>query len=388
MAVFAKVQDRTKLKPRRDPYWAKVRKGCFLGFRKMASDSAGTWSARCLDENAAKQVHKALGSFEEVPDQFRYDAAQKEALIWFDHLGQGGAVRAVTVRQACQKYVDHLRETKSERTADDAGSRFKRYVFNDPRLSNLELAKLMPTHLEAWRKTVRKTPILGGAGRGGQRSDSSLNRDMTCLRAALNHAFRDGWVTSDFAWRGKLRPVKNADRRRDVYIDIEQRRKLVAHADTDLAGFLRGMSLIPLRPGALAALTVASYDQRLKTLTVGKDKAGQDRKIMLPDATAAFFATHCKGKLPSAPLLARANGKHWDKDAWKYPIKSAVIEAELPDSVTCYALRHSVITDMIHGGLDTMSVAQLSGTSVLMIERHYGHLTEKHARAALARLAL
>ena len=60
----------------------------------------------------------------------------------------------------------------------------------------------------------------------------------------------------------------------------------------------------------------------------------------------------------------------------------------LPNTVTCYTLRHSVITDMIHGGLDAVTVAQLSGTSLLMIERHYGHLTEKHARDALARLVL
>ena len=83
-----------------------------------------------------------------------------------------------------------------------------------------------------------------------------------------------------------------------------------------------------------------------------------------------------------------ANGKHWEKDAWKYPVKDAAAAAELPDTVTCYTLRHSVITDMIHGGLDITTVAQLSGTSVLMIEKHYGHLTQEHARDALARLVL
>lgn len=93
-------------------------------------------------------------------------------------------------------------------------------------------------------------------------------------------------------------------------------------------------------------------------------------------------------KLPAAPLFCRSNGKAWDKDAWKYPIKDAVKAAELPDEVTCYTIRHSVITDLIHSGLDTLTVAQLSGTSVLMIERHYGHLTRDHAREALARLRL
>jgi site-specific recombinase XerD len=82
------------------------------------------------------------------------------------------------------------------------------------------------------------------------------------------------------------------------------------------------------------------------------------------------------------------NGKAWNKDAWKGPIKAAVAAAELPSSVTAYSLRHSVITDLVTGGLDLLTVAQLSGTSVAMIERHYGHMRADHAAAALARLAL
>jgi hypothetical protein len=39
-----------------------------------------------------------------------------------------------------------------------------------------------------------------------------------------------------------------------------------------------------------------------------------------------------------------------------------------------YTMRHSVISDLVHDGLDLLTVAQISGTSVAMIERHYGHL--------------
>ena len=195
-------------------------------------------------------------------------------------------------------------------------------------------------------------------------------------------------MTSDHAWRVPLVPVKNADKRRDVYLDLNQRRKLIKNARPDVADLLRGLSLLPLRPGALAALTVSSFDKRLKTLKIGKDKNGADRKITLSDASSAFFLAHTKKKLPAAPLFRRADGKPWDKDSWKYPIKDAALAAKLPDTVTAYALRHSVITDLIHGGLDSLTVAQLSGTSIAMIEKHYGHLTQHHAKAALAMLTL
>jgi hypothetical protein len=47
-----------------------------------------------------------------------------------------------------------------------------------------------------------------------------------------------------------------------------------------------------------------------------------------------------------------------------------------------------VITDLVHDGLDLLTVAQLSGTSVAMIEKHYGHLRSEVAAGALAKLAL
>jgi integrase len=195
-------------------------------------------------------------------------------------------------------------------------------------------------------------------------------------------------VTNDEAWRVALRPAKNADGRREAYLDRDQRRALLKHAVADLSAYLRGLCLLPLRPGALAGLTVADFDKRLSTLRIGKDKAGQDRRITLPPQTAAFVAEQAKGKTPAAPLFARADGKAWDKDSWKKPVKAAAMAAELPDSTTAYALRHSTITDLVSAGLDLLTVAQLSGTSVAMIEKHYGHLQSKRAAEALAGLAL
>lgn len=206
--------------------------------------------------------------------------------------------------------------------------------------------------------------------------------------AALNYAHDAGHATTDMAWRVALRPTKNADGRRDIYLDSAQRKALASNARADLALLLRGLSLVPLRTGALAALTAGSFDKRLGVLTVGQDKAGKDRRIKLPEATAAFFAEQAKDKLPTAPLFSRAGGKAWRKDNWKRPIKDAAASAELTPSTTAYTLRHSVITDLVTGGLDLLTVAQLSGTSVVMIERHYGHLRADHAAAALAALAL
>jgi site-specific recombinase XerD len=90
----------------------------------------------------------------------------------------------------------------------------------------------------------------------------------------------------------------------------------------------------------------------------------------------------------NAPLFIRENGLAWDKDSWKKPLKAAAAAALLPSNTIAYALRHSAITDLVHGGLDLLTVAQISGTSVAMIERHYGHLRSEVASVALANLVL
>ncbi len=387
---FSKVSERSALKARRDPYWTRIQKGCYLGFRKMAKGAGGTWLARFENTAIGKRSFETLGDFSDSPDHERFDAARKAAESWFAHLGKGGSTEACTVQQACKRYVENLRDHKGDDGADEANARFSRWVKSDHNIAGIALDKLTQADVQAWRKNLKATPVTIGKGKTlatRKRSDSSLNRDMTALRAALNLAFEDGMVTSDYAWRRALAPVKNAGNRRDVYLDLSERRKLIEHAREDISDFLRGLSLLPFRPGALAKLTVGDFDTRLKTLSI-RDKGKTSRKISLPDATAKFFAKRAKGKVSSAPLIARADGTFWNKDSWKYPIKDAASAAGLPNTITAYSLRHSAITDLIHGGLDTLTVAQVSGTSVAMIEKHYGHLTKKHAKEGLGLLVL
>ena len=410
MSKIDTVKGRDALEPRRDPYWHRLDKGCYLGFRKMTAGSTGAWIARALDSTTGKKPTHPLGEFPGLPDGQRFAAAKAAAEEWFEHLGKGGSASPTSIKVVCARYVEHLRTTKpktdltdyakARRTAkgktttgvvlaaEDADARFKNYVLDDQRLAETDIAKLTPTMLDAWRKRLQSTPTRSGGNRGEPRAASTLNRDMSCFRAALNLAYTDGLVTSDFAWRGKLLPIKDADRRRELYLDKDQRRKFIENAPVELAEFLRGLSLLPLRPGALAALTVGNFDKRLSVLTVGKDKAGRDRKLKLPKDTAALFEQASKDKLPAAPIFARADGRAWDKDGWKWPVKDAATAAKLSAGTTAYTLRHSTISDLVHCGLDLLTVAQISGTSVRMIEQHYGHLRGDVAADALAKLAL
>jgi len=392
MPNITTVAGRATLKPRHEPYWHMVATGTYLGFRKMTPDSVGKWIAYYRDAETGKKTKCSLGDFIELPAAQRFTAAQAAATEKFRHLAMGGSSEVVTVAGACKSYVQWLREHKGDAQADDAQARFRRWV-DDTDLGRTELGKLRQAKVEKWRAGLKKTAVKVNRDNREtpvlrERSPSSVNRDMTSLRAALNHALKRRLVQTDVEWREALRPTKNADGRREVYLDRKQRRELIEQAPVDVAVLLRGLALLPLRPGALAALTVASFDKGLSILRIGKDKAGGDRRITLPPTTAAFVAAQTKGKTPAAPLFARADGEFWTKDAWKKPIKAAAAAAGLPDTTTAYALRHSNITDLVTGGLDLLTVAQLAGTSVSMIEKHYGHLQSQRAADALAALAL
>lgn len=381
---------RDALTPRSAPYWQKLRDGLAVGYRKLTEHSLGTWVVRYRDDNNKYQLH-TIGTLDTLPEKKRYDEAARLAIERLQELASGGQSESITVKQACARYVDHLREEGKEGAAKDAIGRFNRWV-NSQSLASIKVRKLKPGQLSDWRVMLANAPLIHQDKTrepSGQRAESSINRDVACLRAALNLALEDGYAATDGAWRVKLKPIEGADRRREVYLDPEQRRALIAAAAPDMAAFIKALTLLPLRPGAVAGLIVGNFDKRLGVLTIGKDKAGKDRKITLPPATAAFFAEQAKDKLPAAPLLSRADGKAWHKDAWKTPFKEAAAAAGLPAEAVAYNLRHSAITDLIAlHRLDTMTVAVLSGTSLPMIEKHYGHLLRNHAADALAKLAL
>lgn len=384
------VRAREALKPRHAPYWHRLMKGCYLGYRKKSATAPGAWVARFQADDGRQIVH-SLGGFDDLPASDRADAAKKAAEAWFKHKGRGGSSEPKTVRQVCEDYVSHLRDEGRENAASDAEGRFKRWVYSNAKLAATPALKLTAAQVEAWRKALIKAPAIPqdkGKPATKPRSAASVNRDMTTFRAALNLSLENGAFTSAHPWRAKLRPIKGADGRRGIRLDADQRRSLIEAAPPDLAAFIRALCLLPLRPGAVAGLNAGNFDKRLGTLVIGQDKQGKGRVISLPPATADFFAAQARGKLPLAPLLARADGRRWDKDAWKGPMREAMSAAGLPPNATAYALRHSTITDLVNAGLPTLTVAQLSGTSVAMIEKHYGHLVQKNAREALAGLAI
>lgn len=372
--LIDRVEPRSRLKPRRAPYWKRISQGRYVGFRRLTTSTPGTWLARTY--NGAGYDQEPLGDFGSMAENERYDAARKAAEAWFQHLDLGGSTDKVTVKAACVAYVEHLKQENSDASSTDAKGRFERLVYHDA-IARIELAKLKRPHVDAWR-----TRALAAGG-----SKGSFNRNATTFRAALNLAYKNDRVATDHAWREHLKPFENATTRRTLYLDGAARRKLIENAPAQVKPLLRTLALLPMRVGEVAALKVENLDTRNKVLSVPAAKT-KAREVPLGGEAFAHLKACAANKLPGAWLVARADGSQWKKEAWRDEIKAAVRKAKLPRATVAYTLRHSTVTDLLTAGLDTMTVAKISGTSLLMIEKHYGHLRLEHARDALEKLAL
>jgi len=379
------VKVREALPARREPHWQRLSPGRYLGYRPSQREGSGTWIARAYDQEHRRYSLKALGDFAHLAARDQFAAAKKEAESFAETVESGGVTqkKIETVQDACEQHA---------KASPEAKGRFGRHVYGDP-IAKVKLSKLRRHHLQAWRERLASKPALVSRRKKGEpvtrpRSPSSVNRDMAVLRAAISKVLAPGAPGTEAAWQEALRSIKNATRQRTLYLDRAQRKALLDALPADAAAFVRALCLLPLRPGAVARLTVADFDKRTAELTIGKDKNGKPRRIVLPPHAASRFATQVKSKLPGAVLFTRASGQPWSKETWNDPIAAATATAKLPPGVTAYTLRHSTISDLVTGGLPLLTVAQISGTSAEMIEKHYGHLSRGAATEALASLAL
>jgi integrase len=145
-----------------------------------------------------------------------------------------------------------------------------------------------------------------------------------------------------------------------------------------------------LRPGEWAALERRDVDLAQRTVSVQrrltKDKTivdatknGKPRRVPLrPRVVEALAAV--PPQLHTRLIFPAAKGglidlHNWREDYWRPAMVAAglVDDDGKPDRGP-YALRHTFATMALRAGLPTFDVARMMGTSIEMIDLHYGHL--------------
>jgi integrase len=220
---------------------------------------------------------------------------------------------------------------------------------------------------------------------------AAANRTLTALKAALNFAIYEGYATAQLSGElRRVRPLPGGKGRRDLYLDLGQRRALLHAAIGAVRDLIEGAALTGARAGELINATVSQFDARTQTMAFS-GKTG-DRRVPLSPAAVVLFKRLAVARTSESRLFVRDDGMPWRHSDWDHLVRDAARAAGLPAQPgggTClYTLRHSFITEALMAGLSTLEVARLVGTSVMMIEKHYGHLAGQAARRRLATVAI
>ena len=357
---------RDKLPERQEPYWHALGNGAHLGYRQKGP---GSWIARFRDRTGQRHF-QALGSHAD------FNAAKEAAEEWIKQISAGSRRIPArgSVRDALAAYLRHLRSVGRRGTAWEAGQRFRLTVARDSEFGTMKLKDVAREDAEAWRNGLKKG-----------RANRSVNRQVRAVRAALNYAVEHaGHIGNVKAWKLTML-VDDAEAASPVFLTADHRDKLIAAAPPTLAALLTGYGHTGARPSELAAAKVADFNPQSNTITLKhhKGRGGQlrSRATSLSDDGVKFFKEQVKNKLPGAPLISNDEGGHWTDQQWCGGISRAIVAANkkakkpaqrIPDGVSAYSFRHTRISELLQVyGIDPLTTAQQTGTSIAMIEKYY-----------------
>jgi integrase len=385
---------RAKLPMRDSPYWVSLAPGCTMGYRK--GPKGGVWLAKLVHDVLRQQI--TLGPADDALDPdgvlaISYAQAQTKAREWFASVTRpGNPTGPYIVRDAVADYLDWFRATGKKSIKETAASVG---AFILPQLGDVEVGSLTAARLRKWHMDIAAAPPRLRTRPGEKqkvrntsddpealrRRHATANRILTVLKATLNHAWREGKVASDDAWR-RVTPFREADAARVHYLNRDECRRLVNASPEALRMIVRGALLSGARYSELARMHVADFHHDSGTLLVRTSKAGKVRHIELTAEGLDFFNKITAGRVGNE-LLFNRDGAGWGKSHQQRPLVEASRVAKITAAASFHTLRHTYASLMVMD-VPLMVVARnLGHADTRMVEKHYGHLATSYVREAI-----
>jgi integrase len=215
---------------------------------------------------------------------------------------------------------------------------------------------------------------------------SSINRDMTALKAAINWGYKRKML--DVNPLARFESLQERDSQPLVrYLSPDERKRLMAALDErerKSADYLKPMVIISLntgaRRGALFALRWSDVDMEKKMLALRGEEGKSGRTYYVPLNNAASDAFSAWRELSKGDLVfpSVGGGKMHDcRSSFKNILKKAKIE-----NFRWHDMRHDFASQLVMKGVDLNTVRELMGHADLKMTLRYAHLApEMKARA-------
>lgn len=404
---------RDRLTPSGKPYFRHLDEGLHLGYRKGVKGAA--WVVRWYSGDKAYRVESLDGRPDDVIEAdgetvLNWTQAQAAARKMFQQRQRVAAGLEATpeqrgpytVRKALDDYLAH--QLGRRKSVKDARQRADAFIL--PELGDLDTAKLSPKRLRDWLSSMAKSaPRLRTSAKDRaagnfrvrevdpndaeavRRRQSTANRTLTILKAALNHAYNEGLIPTDEAWR-RVKPFAEADAARVRYLSIEEAGRLLNVCDAEFRDLVHGALVTGARFGELAALEVRDFNPDSGTVHILKSKSGKDRHIVLNEEGQKLFERLSAGRTGKARVFIKADGTPWGKSHQHRPFKDACGKAKIVPGITFHEMRHTWASLSIMAGAPLIVVAQnLGHADSRMVERHYGHLAQSFVADTIRRTA-
>jgi integrase len=384
---------RSRLKVRGKPFYRLIEPGLHLGYRKLPS-GPGTWVVRRYGGEGAYTVVNLRTPDGELVSADDFADADGEHVMDFGQ-AQNAARGRRTTRQTGGYTVADVMDDYLEFLAGDGRSpnslydtRLRDRIHIRPPLGKLKVAALTPDRLRRWRDDIAKAPARIRTREGEQQRHrestetrarrATANRNWTVLRAALNHAFRDGKIETDSAWR-KVKPYRGVETARVRYLTIAEAKRLIHAADPEFRPMVECALQTGCRYGELCRLVVEDFNQDSGTLAIRQSKTGRPRHVVLTDEGAALFVRLTAGRAGDEPILRKRRGGPFVRSNQFEPMRAAVKRARITPPISFHVLRHSWASLAVMAGMPLMVVARnLGHANTTMVEKHYGHLAPSY----------
>ena len=386
---------RLRLKIRSEPYWRALEAGFALGYRRRAS--GGTWLARRRTEAGGYAEHK-LATTDDLQDADGvavrdYGQAQKAAREWWQierrrEEGHDTRTGPFTVAEALADYLKAL-QRRGSKSIHETHLKAKTHIL--PLLGAMQVAKLTTKRIEDWHHSLAEQRGLArskpGHKQNHRKADKSAdgirkrrataNRILTVLKAALNHAWKAGHVTSDDAWR-RVRPYRGVETAKIRYREAESVR-IVNACEPAFRNLVWGALLTGCRYSELTAMRASDFNPDSGTLTVRDSKAGKPRHVVLTDEGQELLMVLTAGIGREAPIFTRADGGVWRASHQLRRMVEACKHARISPSISFHVLRHTHGSALAMKGVPMAVIAeQLGHADTRMTEKHYAHLSPSY----------
>lgn len=409
---------RERLKPNPKPYWRHLDTGLHLGYRKGARGAA--WVVRRYLGQETYRVVSLEGRPDDVLEAdgvtvLSWSQAQATARKLFQERQRESAGLEPQQRGAytvADAMADYLAAYKAGRTAKGTGRGADRmeWTINAhilPALGDIALPGLTKHRVETWLRSLADAPARLRTRVGADKQNtrplnadhpevvrrrrSSANRVLTVLKAGLNHAFHDGHVGSDDAWR-HVKPYRGADAARVRYLSDDEAMRLVNACPSDFRALVTAALLTGCRYGELTSLRARDYNADVGTLQIVTSKSSRPRHVVLTEEGKRLFDHAVAGRSAPEIILTRDDGRPWGRSEQHRRIADACTAANVA-ACAFHELRHTYASRLVMRGVPLAVVAaQLGHKDTRMVEKHYGHLAPNYVadtvRAAFGPLGI